>query len=126
NVLAINLIGNPSARRSLRISAQSSTANTPFSSRLVSRDSDEGGQNSGVDTGAVFIRRRKFPLGEPPLTPVDVHLRRVSADNVATLRRTIERRRHHTINRVPALAVPLRSEPDSAHPVIRGDPSLVS
>ena len=54
------------------------------------------------------------------MTPVDVHLRRVSADNVATLRRTIERRRHHTINRVPCLAVLLRSEPDSAHPVIRG------
>src|SRR6476659_3455308 len=52
--------------------------------------------------------------------PVDVHLRRVSADNVATLRRTIERRRHHAINRVPPLAVLLRSEPDSAHPVIRG------
>ena len=54
------------------------------------------------------------------LTRVDVHLRRVSADNVATLRRTIERRRHHAINRVPCLAVLLRSEPDSAHPVIRG------
>ncbi|WP_254355366.1 endonuclease domain-containing protein, partial [Mycobacteroides abscessus] len=40
----------------------------PFSSRLVSRDSDEGGQNSPDDTGIVFRRRRQWsdslPEGE--------------------------------------------------------------
>jgi hypothetical protein len=52
NVLAIVLIGNPSVRCSLRISAQSSTDNNSLLlSAQLHRKSVEGGQNSG-DTGS--------------------------------------------------------------------------
>ena len=64
NVLAINLIGNPSARCNLRISAQSSTANNSLllsarKPRLIRR-------GSKFDTGSVFRRRRRRGPGPRP------------------------------------------------------------
>lgn len=54
NVLAINLIGNPSARCNRRISAQSATDNNSLHLSAVSRDSDEGGSEITGRHGVSF------------------------------------------------------------------------
>ena len=60
NSRAIALIGNPSARCSLRISAQSSTDNTPHSSgSTASQTQRPGGQNSDAAQGSGFTCRRQ-------------------------------------------------------------------
>src|SRR5690349_5513274 len=56
---AIILIGNPSARCNRRISAQSSTDNTPPPPGPVKARRLGRGQNSGGDTGLAFTRRRQ-------------------------------------------------------------------
>ena len=64
---AIILIGIPSARCNRRISAQSSTDNTPSTSQLTrARSKLTGGQNSTGDTGSFFTRRRRQVLVRPP------------------------------------------------------------
>jgi hypothetical protein len=68
NVLAINLIGNPSARCSLRISAQSSTDNNSLLlSARKPRIGRRGSKFDRVDTGSVF-RRRRQPASTSPST----------------------------------------------------------
>jgi integrase len=58
SIRAISLIASPSPRCSLRISAQSSTDNTPSPPGSISQGYRSGGQNSPDDTGSFFRRRR--------------------------------------------------------------------
>ena len=85
NTRTIALIGNPSARCSLRISAQSSTDNTPSSpSARISRESAAGGQNSGVDTGSSF-RRRRHPAIPVNLRCISTLSWSLTADDIFSL-----------------------------------------
>ncbi len=74
NRRAIALIAIPSARCNRRISAQSSTLNTPHDP-LDSNESrvSHGGQDSGGDTGSAFNRRRQHSPQPDGLTSVGKH-----------------------------------------------------